>query len=117
MASRSYLVNFNKNGITIAIQRERLHILGMSGSISLTPVLLPGPRPESNAAGCQGAAYGFIVHISDHQHLFGVELLDDSCHQSFVVTLETFCNSWIESSAVVVCFVGHGDGMVRFFDY
>ena len=35
MASRSHLVNFYQNGISIAIQREGLHILGMSRRIAL----------------------------------------------------------------------------------
>ena len=114
MAGRSHLIDFNQNGIPIAIQCEGLHILGMSGSVSLAPVLLPGPRPERDATSHQGASYGFVVHVADHQHFFGVELLDDGCHQSFIVPLETFCDSWVKNSAVVVCFVGH-DGVIDLF--
>ena len=34
MASRSHLVNFYQNGISIAIQREGLHILGIDQNVT-----------------------------------------------------------------------------------
>ena len=113
MASRSHLVNFYQNGISIAIQREGLHILGMSRRIALTPLLLPGPRPECDASGGEGTSDGFVVHIADHQYLFGIELLDDGRDQAFVIVLETLCDARVESGGVVVCFVGHDGIAIR----
>ena len=114
MAGGTHLVDLNQNRIAITIQRQGLHILHMAGRVPLTPVFLTGARPERHATGRQRAPQRLVVHVADHQHFFGVELLDDGCHQSFIVPLETFCDSWVKNSAVVVCFVGH-DGVIDLF--
>mgnify|MGYP007026096110 CR=1 FL=1 len=79
----------------------------------LTPILLPGPRPECDASGGEGTSDGFVVHIADHQYLFGIELLDDGRDQAFVIVLETLCDARVESGGVVVCFVGHDGIAIR----
>ena len=68
--------------------RHRLDPLDVAGRVALAPVLLAGAGIERDPAAGHGAVQRLVVHPAEHQHLVGVELLDDGGHQAGAVALE-----------------------------
>src|SRR6478735_6160149 len=88
VAGRADLVDPDQQRIAVAVHGERLDPLHVPGGVSLAPVLLAGARIERDAPAGQGAVQRLVVHPAQHQHLVGVELLDDGGHQAGAVALE-----------------------------
>ena len=85
MAGHSDLVDLHEQGVVVAVEGGRVHILCVAGGVALTPVFLAAARPEGDASLNEGAAQRFPVHPAEHEHLVGVPLLDDRGQQPGVV--------------------------------
>src|SRR6266568_3869383 len=88
VAGPAGLVDLDQDGVAVAVQRDGLHELDMTGHLALDPVLLPAARPVGAAAGRQRAVQRLVVHPAEHQHLAGVELLRDRGEQPGRVPLQ-----------------------------
>jgi hypothetical protein len=69
MAGRPGLVNQQQQRITVAVDAHCLQSLRVSGSLSLAPIGLAGPRPVTYAPGPERLPQGFGIHPGKHQDL------------------------------------------------
>src|SRR6202042_2774406 len=82
------LVHLDQHHVAVAVERDRLHPLGVARGLTLDPVLLPAARPVGAPARVQRAMQRLIVHPGQHQHLAGVVLLGDSRYQPVGTALQ-----------------------------
>jgi DNA polymerase III subunit delta' len=65
------LFDVNNQGVLIAIRANFDDFLDMAGGFSFVPKFLTGTRPIDGFADFQSAAQRFLIHVSEHQRLFG----------------------------------------------
>ena len=88
MACRSHLGNLCQNRILVTVQRQRLHILKMTGSQPFHPKLVPAAAPVSHPSGFQRRLIRFFIHIRQHQHFIRLVILNDDRNHAVAVFLE-----------------------------
>ena len=75
------LLHGHEQGVVVAVQRGRTHVLGVPRGVALPPVLLPRAGPEGHPPLGQGAAEGFAVHPAEHEDVLRRLLLHDCREQ------------------------------------
>lgn len=98
VAGRPDLVDPDEHGVGVAVERDGLHVLEVTGRVPLHPVLLAAAGPVGAAAGGQGAVQGLVVHPAEHEHLTGVVLLGDGRDQPVRGTLEALGDGGVETA-------------------
>ena len=88
MAGGADLGHSGKDGIHIAVRRQRFHILIMPARLALDPQLLPAPAVVSHPAGLKRHAVRFLIHIGHHQHFVRLVILYDHRHMPVAVQLK-----------------------------
>ena len=76
MTGISNLIHLGKEGIFITVGIKLLHILEMTACLTLDPEFIPAPAEIGHPAGGKGLFIGFFVHISYHQYLHRLFVLD-----------------------------------------
>lgn len=76
MTGISNLIHLGKEGIFITVGIKLLHILEMTACLTLDPEFIPAPAEIGHPAGGKGLFVGFFVHISYHQYLQRLFVLD-----------------------------------------
>ena len=84
-APAALLVDGDQQCVAVAVIGRRPHPLAVAGGLALAPVLLPAPAPEPGASGGEGTPQRLRVHPAEHQDVFGLPVLHDSCHETPVV--------------------------------
>ncbi len=88
MAGIAHLGNFCQYRIHIAVCRQRLDILVMSAGLSLDPKLLTASAVISHLSGMKRRLKSLFIHISHHQHLSSLIILDNDWHMSVRILLK-----------------------------
>lgn len=81
-ASRNY---FNEECITVAIVQQVNHFLGVAARCAFVPIFLAAAAPKNSFAYCNGAPQALRVHPRHHQHVVGVDVLNDCGDEASVV--------------------------------
>jgi hypothetical protein len=74
---RANLTDFDEQRITIAIKPDSLNVLKMTGGFSLDPECLPRSGPIACLAGFKRGLKGINIHVSHHQDIFSLIILDN----------------------------------------
>jgi ABC-type taurine transport system ATPase subunit len=74
--------------IAIAVGPELLDLLHIAARRALVPELLTATAPKPRGTGLERQPHRFLVHPSNHKHLAGVILLNNTRNQSFGVVFK-----------------------------
>ncbi len=74
-----------QHGVTVAVQAQGPHPLGVAAGGPLVPLLGPGAAVEVQLAAVERPGEGLLVHVGEHQHLPRAPVLDDARHQPVAV--------------------------------
>ena len=88
MAGGALLLHLYQERVSVAVIGDAVHLLGVPAGGSLVPQLLTAPAPEPGVAGFHRAGQAGAVHVSQHQHLVRLHILDDGRDQSPVIELQ-----------------------------
>ncbi len=78
MARGTNLIDFNQEGVSIAVNAHALYKLEVPRRVALSPILTARARPERHSALRERSMQSLIVHPPDHKNFTRVELLDNS---------------------------------------
>src|SRR3546814_20871842 len=81
MAGRTCWLRRDEQGVPIAIGTNVLHAKPVTARLALLPEPVLRAAVEGDQAGATGLLKGCIVHIAQHQHLTGIDVLDDGGDQ------------------------------------
>jgi hypothetical protein len=88
MACGSHLLDLDQEAILIAVYIDFLYVLGVARGFSFDPILLTRTAPESYSACLDSASYRLLVHISDHQDVAIVHILNHGGYQPVGIELQ-----------------------------
>jgi hypothetical protein len=88
VTGRTGLVDLEKYRVTVAVQLDRVHVLGVPGGLALDPLLTAGARIVGRLPGLQGTGQRLVVHPGDHEYHAGTPFLGDDAEQAVGVSLE-----------------------------
>src|SRR3989338_6920844 len=77
MASSPLLLDQNHQAVSIAVESKIHHLLEMTGRLPFEPKLLARTGIEMGLFGFQGFQECLRIHVSHHQDLFGLGILND----------------------------------------
>lgn len=96
VAGGAYLVYGDEQGVSVAVNGDGLDVLGVAAGVAFAPVFLAGAGPEGDAAAGEGAVQGFVIHPAEHEHVFGVVLLNDGGEEAVLVAFEAGCDGSVQ---------------------
>ena len=88
MTCRAGLLYFYEQRVLVAVVKNFFHALDMARCLPLLPELLARTAPEPGKPAFNGPLQGLGVHISDHQNLAILPVLDNRWDQAFFIILE-----------------------------
>ena len=88
MAGRTHRFRLDKQGIILAVLVYFFHLEIIAGGCALVPDFLPAAAVEHRFAFFQRHFDGLGVHVAQHQHRPGVDVLDDGRYKPFVIVIQ-----------------------------
>ena len=96
MASSAFLGNFQQNGISVAVDKDIVNILHVSGRLPLQPEFLAASAPVTGLLSLQGHFQAFPVHPGHHQHFSGFVILNDCRNQPFFIEFDGLKKAFLQ---------------------
>ncbi|EPC15956.1 hypothetical protein Lpl7_0137 [Lacticaseibacillus paracasei subsp. tolerans Lpl7] len=75
-------INGDEQGVRIAVNCNCFNRLNVATGGAFMPQCFATTRPEPSFTSCHRFCQTFLIHISDHQHLFGGCILNDCGDQA-----------------------------------
>ena len=92
MARSADLNNLHEQAVLIAVHIDTLYALGIAGCFTFDPIFLTRAAPKCNAF-CRDRAFNRLsVHITHHQDLIVIMILDHRSDQPRVIKLQSLWN-------------------------
>ncbi len=110
-----------KDGIIITIQVQGFHILEMSGGLPFQPLSLAAAAVIVHLSGAQSIRKSLLIHVSKHQHLRGLVILDNDRNQACLIGLKicpgnaALQNIHRDAGCCKLLFFLHVDSVFRLF--
>lgn len=92
MAGRARLLHLHEQAVLIAIDIDIEYALDIARGFTLDPVFLTRPAPEGNAQRRDRPLDGLPIHVSHHQDLAVVCILDYRRQQSVFIKFKVLWN-------------------------
>jgi hypothetical protein len=92
VAGRALLLHLDEERVLITIVQDFLDALDVSRGLTLLPELLARTAPEPGEAGFNGLANRFGVHVSHHQDLIALPILNNGRDQAFFIEFQVAGN-------------------------
>jgi hypothetical protein len=79
------LFHLKENGIVVAIDKDVFHHLKVARLFALEPQSLAGAAIIMGLARFYGFVSGLFVHVSDHEHVARLVVLDNDRHEAIAL--------------------------------
>ena len=97
MAGRAVGLDLQQYCIAVAVHPGFLEIKVIAGELSLVPKVFPAAAVEPNLRAFHSPLQRAGVHVTQHQHLAGIDVLGNGRHQALVIELYFHCVPYLET--------------------